>query len=76
MPGFKRTMDYQRLCVRVYTMDINQSSHSILAIKHEPLKYHAGIIQAAINLEFCGPEEDFGGLGLYTGGPLILSLCV
>jgi hypothetical protein len=37
------------------------------AINYEPLRYHAGVIQAAINLEFCGPEDDFGGVGLYTG---------
>ena len=27
--------------------------------------YHAGVIQGALNLEFCGDKDNFSGAGLY-----------
>lgn len=35
------------------------------ALKFDRLKYHSGVIQAALNLEFCGDNDSFSGVGLY-----------
>ena len=36
-------------------------------LKFDNLEYHAGVIQAAFNLEFCGADDKFSGAGLYPG---------
>ncbi|KAJ3114865.1 Glycosyl phosphatidyl inositol protein transamidase complex subunit, partial [Nowakowskiella sp. JEL0407] len=49
-----------------------ESYHGIPVAKGTPkrefLKYHGGLIQEAINVEFCGSTEEYYGIGVFVEG--------